>query len=905
LAAISLLSITRLSSAGSGTWDGSVATSGDTYETGGHWVFGSTDRNPQVGDSLTIGSGISVFQPTSVNTNLTLSNSSGDGQSMTVNGGELETLAPVGQEGNSGGCGLALSFGASLEVGGTGQVGLAGEMAVGFDGGSSASVTVGSGGSLAVGENLTDRLDPTLYDGFFGNGLVTQTGGTVSSYDLAIGGLNSSASGNYQLQSGTLTVTDQTYVGGTSGGATGAGTLNISGGTFTTGTLQIWNPGSLTVSSGVLAVGTINQTGGVYNQTGGSVTVGTANFSNSGSFSITGGSMTLGSPEEESFLPAETVNTYNGTSTTALTGVVVSGAVGGQTPSITLQNGGQLYYGSESFIIGNSGGVGEMTVTGNAWMASNSGYVGVGGGVTSGVFYPGSGTLTISNGGLVQSAGQQIANTYNGLSIGVGGGQGTVNVSDSTPGETGLLWEPSYGINVGIGGFSVPGGGYVASVGNLNITNGGWVGEEGQLVVGESGGVGTVTVDGAGSILNTSFGNPLTGEIFLAVYAGATGTLNVTNGGEVESSFDYIGEDGDENATALITGAGSTWSTYQMTVGYSGEGGAPSNVSLTVGSGGTLSVTTTLSLGNQTNSTTSMINLQSGGTITTGALTVVGSPSAFNWTGGTLDLTAGNLTVGAGGTLGTSLTLSPGKNLTIANGYGLTVSGTLTLTGGGLSAALTIPSGGSVKIQANSPTTYSLGSLSITGNGTLDITNNRLFIDYGTGPDPIASIAQWITNGFYGLSGPQIISSAIATADTASGLSYGIGYADGADGIVAGLPSGEIEIMFTLLGDANLDGTVNAEDYTSFSHNIGQSGMYWDDGDFNYDGTVNAEDYTLFSHNIGQSAVFAASPDDLESANDINFTNVPEPAISGMIAMSALGILRRRRRPSLALPTKG
>ena len=54
--------------------------------------------------------------------------------------------------------------------------------------------------------------------------------------------------------------------------------------------------------------------------------------------------------------------------------------------------------------------------------------------------------------------------------------------------------------------------------------------------------------------------------------------------------------------------------------------------------------------------------------------------------------------------------------------------------------------------------------------------------------------------------GPSIISSDIATDDIASGLSYGIGYADGADGAVAGLPSGEIEIMFTLLGDANLDG---------------------------------------------------------------------------------------------------
>ena len=117
-----------------------------------------------------------------------------------------------------------------------------------------------------------------------------------------------------------------------------------------------------------------------------------------------------------------------------------------------------------------------------------------------------------------------------------------------------------------------------------------------------------------------------------------------------------------------------------------------------------------------------------------------------------------------------------------------------------------------------------MGSLSIVGNSTLDITNNKLFIDYGSGPDPITSIAAWIKNGFYDLPGPQITSSDIAADDAASGLSYGIGYADGKDGEVAGLPSGEIEIMFTLLGDANLDGTVNSEDFTPFSANLGKNG---------------------------------------------------------------------------------
>ncbi len=191
-----------------------------------------------------------------------------------------------------------------------------------------------------------------------------------------------------------------------------------------------------------------------------------------------------------------------------------------------------------------------------------------------------------------------------------------------------------------------------------------------------------------------------------------------------------------------------------------------------------------------------------------------------------------------------------------------------------------------------------LSSLTIAGSAQLDITNNRLFIDYGSGPDPIASIAQWIANGASGATGPAIISSLLARDDALSGLSYGIGYADSANpGNPASLPGGTIEIMFTLLGDANLDGVVNAEDFTPFSTNLGRSGMMWDEGDFNNDGTVNSEDFTLFSANLNQAATLAAQAGVLE-ADGASLANVPEPVSAGMIAMAGFGILRRRRRSS-------
>ena len=241
----------------------------------------------------------------------------------------------------------------------------------------------------------------------------------------------------------------------------------------------------------------------------------------------------------------------------------------------------------------------------------------------------------------------------------------------------------------------------------------------------------------------------------------------------------------------------------------------------------------------------------------------------------------------------------------------MTVNGGLleiasTIAGGNLTlSALTI-TGGKVQVADNASAGTALGtsnvvltSLSITGNGVLDIGNNRIIIDYTTGHDPISSIAAWIANGFSNQEaagiGPSIISSDIAADDAASGLSYGIGYADGADGAIAGLPSGEIEIMFTLLGDANLDGTVNSEDFTPLSQNLNKPGG-WDQGDFNYDGTVNAEDFTPFSHNLNQTDSLAAMAGSLEAANGLSLANVPEPASMGLLVAAGVGVLARRRR---------
>jgi len=200
-----------------------------------------------------------------------------------------------------------------------------------------------------------------------------------------------------------------------------------------------------------------------------------------------------------------------------------------------------------------------------------------------------------------------------------------------------------------------------------------------------------------------------------------------------------------------------------------------------------------------------------------------------------------------------------------------------------------------------------LSALSIATTAALDILNNHLIIDYGSS-DPIATIAGYIQSGYNGGSwrGPGI-NSATAIIPT-NGLKYGIGYADGKDGVVSGLSSGQIEIKYTLLGDANLDGTVNGSDFSILVANFGTGATNWDQGNFLYESSVNGSDFSALAANFGQGdsgaavAVTQADINALDSfavANGLPlpaFANVPEPVSAALFLVAAGGFFTRRRR---------
>jgi hypothetical protein len=266
----------------------------------------------------------------------------------------------------------------------------------------------------------------------------------------------------------------------------------------------------------------------------------------------------------------------------------------------------------------------------------------------------------------------------------------------------------------------------------------------------------------------------------------------------------------------------------------------------------------------------------------------------------TVNNSSANYTIGGAGKIVDAGAFTKSGIGTLTLGTALT-SGAMSITAGAVKLAAGASGGTGPSANSN----INIASLSITGNGQLDVNNNHIIITYGAS-DPIATITDYIKSGYDGgtWNGPGIISSALPSP--ANGLRYGIGYADGKDGVVAGLTSGQIEVAYTLLGDATLSGVVNGADLAIVAANFNQVVTGWDQGDFAYTGIVNGTDLALLAANFNQAANGAASAGDLAAldafaaANAVSLptsdSSVPEPASLGLLTFCSLGMLALRRR---------
>jgi T5SS/PEP-CTERM-associated repeat protein len=399
------------------------------------------------------------------------------------------------------------------------------------------------------------------------------------------------------------------------------------------------------------------------------------------------------------------------------------GVNGLQTGNVTISGAGNLTT-SGALTVGNSG-IGSVSITTGGDLTTAVATVGRNAGSSGTVTVNGTGSTWINNSGFLFLGfdGNATLNIQAGGSVVTSGNGMSVGLNSTSTssvtvdGAGSLLNVSGLGGNLDIGS--------QGAHGTMTVTAGGKVLSQNGSIGRLGGGVGMVTIDGVGSSWSMNqFGIGGNG-------AGTTGTLIVRNGGAVTSVFSGIGGVGGVG-TATITGTGSSWSSGQLTVGSGGTG------TLNITSGGTVtSNASPARIGEQANSTGTVTVDGTGSTWTlageldvarggTGTLTITNA-GVVNMTG------SGRASIGvAAGSNGTASVDGAGSMWTLG-GANLNVgedgTGGLTISNGGLvrdndgTLGKNTNATGTVTVDGTGSTWTNLGSVRVgdLGNGTLNI----------------------------------------------------------------------------------------------------------------------------------------------------------------------------------------
>lgn len=562
------------------------------------------------------------------------------------------------------------------------------ETALGYNAGSTGTVTVGTGADWTNTGNV--------YVGFNGAGAVDiASGGTVTIGELYLGA-GSTGEGTVTVDNGsTLDVTGTTFVG--YAGSGGDGTLTISTGSDVTSS-------SAVVADGVGSTGlvTIDGSGSTWDVTNtlvvGGGGVGTLTVSDGAA--LTSGEATIGNLTSGS---GSAATVTGADSSWSVDGALFVGGTGNAT--LTVEDGGSVL--SDWAYIGyNSGSTSSVTIdgSGSEFEVSNSLFVG----------NSGTGTLTVSD-----SATATVGAAYIGFNT---GSNGSAVIDDATLTVTD---------RIGVG---------YSGTGDMTITNGATVSASGAIVGWNSTGSGEVTVSGAGSTW-TNTGTLYVGNL-------GDGILTVEDGAVVTSTDGYVGTEDGSDSSALVTGSGSAWDmSGALLVGH--NDGAVGSV--TIADGGSISGLQGI-LGDLAGSSGTMTVTGSGSVweaVVDAGVLYSGDLNVGRFGTGQLTVSDGGLVTGnrlhianEAGSSGTAVVTGSGSSIDIADrlsvgleGDGLlTVQNDATVTVGDLLAVASQDgSTGSLDIASGGDVTSYYGIIAdasgATGDVTVDGAGSTLIID--------------------------------------------------------------------------------------------------------------------------------------------------------------------------------
>jgi hypothetical protein len=187
-------------------------------------------------------------------------------------------------------------------------------------------------------------------------------------------------------------------------------------------------------------------------------------------------------------------------------------------------------------------------------------------------------------------------------------------------------------------------------------------------------------------------------------------------------------------------------------------------------------------------------------------------------------------------------------------------------------------------------------------NGALDLNDHDLIVNY-SGVSPLTTLQAYVLDGLRFPGDPSATAGIVSTTGANSTAPAGnilvlfentvidggstVALTDTWDGVTVDIDT--VIGKYTYFGDANLDGQVNADDYTTADSNRAvTAGALWTQGDVNLDGAVTPDDYTTMDSNRGQGTDNPLAPQGLSA--------VPEPAATTMGGFGLGALLTRRAR---------
>jgi fibronectin-binding autotransporter adhesin len=788
--------------------------------------------------------------------------------------------------------------------------------------------------SINTGQTLTVVNDPAGSHPLSLNGNITGSGAVVMSgtSTLALNGTNS-FSGGTTLNSGQIIVDNNASLG--------SGVLTLNTGTLTaTSTMTLPNAFSDLSAASV----TILAATGTTLTLSGTSTLGPANILTFGSTADAG---TIDYDSPGGFTLGGTINdqiNVNGGTLVDTSGVLSQEIPNEQFPVFIAQSA-TLNLNGNSTTISNLTGAGTLATGSNSSETLTLQAANFSGSIT------GSGKLVVAGGTVILSGSNSYSGgtTFNGGLIGAGNGS-ALGSAAVTVGASSDLY--AAGANESLSNsFSLSSGQSLTIVddpnGAHNLTLSGIISGSGSLVMSGSG---NLTLDGSNSF---SGGTTINGGQILFNNSSAFGTAAITfNNGTLTATTTASLHDNFSNTNgSAITFQAATGSTLTVNSANSSFSGLNFGSSSDAG---------TVNFEPTCNAFGGQINVN-GGTLLDGADVVsqilsgynlfIASSAAVNLNG--FSPTIPNLT--GAGTLATGTNSSEtftlkaanfsgniaGSGKLVAAGGTVTLSGSNTYSGGTainsgvlvLAAAGALPTGGKVANNStldvnasntagqitgtgalvvgagSAPATLILAgtnvvstqsTLTINGTGAdaaaLDLGDNALVISGGGSPSTAESAIQQYTES----------GAIVSTYAAANGLL--VAYADGNDGVVTGLPPGQIVIEPALAGDTDLNGTVNIHDLQNLLSDFNAPG-FWDQGNFNGHSTVDISDLQALLTNFNTSTTLAYSElagienlvgqfgdTAISNANGTGFTLVSVPEPGSVVLMLAVGTLMARRR---------